>query len=293
MIDQKTSELVAVIGMSCRFPNAKNIQEYWELLTAGEDAIRFFTEEELINAGVSEVNINDPDYVPAGYVIDDIDKFDHQLFRYNPLEAERIDPQQRKFLECSWECIEDSGYNPKNIEVPTGVFAGVRTSSYLDLFSEKEKRNGTTCGFQILIGNDKDYLSSRVAYKLNLKGPSVTVQTACSTSLVALHLACESIRNYECEMAIAGGVALSVPTKQGYFYQKDMTFSPDGECRAFDANGKGVTGSNGVGCVLLKRLDLAIRDHDHIYAIIRGTAVNNDGQEKIGLRYSFMEMMKR
>lgn len=282
MIDQKTSELVAVIGMSCRFPNAKNIQEYWELLTAGEDAIRFFTEEELINAGVSEVNINDPDYVPAGYVIDDIDKFDHQLFRYNPLEAERIDPQQRKFLECSWECIEDSGYNPKNIEVPTGVFAGVRTSSYLDLFSEKEKRNGTTCGFQILIGNDKDYLSSRVAYKLNLKGPSVTVQTACSTSLVALHLACESIRNYECEMAIAGGVALSVPTKQGYFYQKDMTFSPDGECRAFDANGKGVTGSNGVGCVLLKRLDLAIRDHDHIYAIIRGTAVNNDGQEKIG-----------
>jgi len=277
-----TADSIAVVGMSCRFPGAHGIAQYWENLINGVDAVRYFTDEELLDAGVPQEHLKHPAYIKAGYSIEGIEQFDHQFFGYSSLEAERIDPQQRLFLQCAWECFEDSGHDPKELEAPVGVFAGIRTSSYAALFSEEEKRTGTASGFQILIGNDKDYLTSRVSYKLNLRGPSVTVQTACSTSLVAVHMACESIRSGECDWALAGGASVSVPHRQGYFYQENMTFSPNGACRAFDANGQGVTGGNGVGCVLLKRLDLALADGDPIYAVVRGTAVNNDGQNKAG-----------
>jgi amino acid adenylation domain-containing protein len=274
------SECIAVIGMSCRFPGAKNIHEFWRNLSEGVESITYFSDRELMDSGVDPRLINNPDYVKAGYVIDDIDLFDASFFGYSPREAETIDPQQRFFLECAWTTLEDAGYIPKSYNGSIGVFGGSRTSDYV---KNLETENlGTSSGFLALIGNDKDYTATRVSYKLNLKGPSIAVQTACSSSLVAVHLACESLRNGECDMALAGGVALTVRQKQGYLYQEGMIFSPDGHCRAFDADARGMVPGNGVGIVLLKNLSAALADKDHIYAVIRGSAVNNDGSSKAG-----------
>lgn len=269
---------VAVIGISCRFPEAKNVTEYWNNLKNGVESVKQFSEEELLEAGVPLKFIKNPNYVKACGAIEDVDLFDHRFFDYSPKEAQNIDPQQRILLECAWECFEDAGYVPQELEDRVGVYAGMRSSSYI----YNSGKIGTAMHFQELIGSDKDYIASRISYKLNLKGPSVVVQTACSTSLVTVHMACESLRSGECDMALAGGAAISIPYKQGYFYQKDMIFSPDGHCRAFDKDAQGTVGGNGVGIVLLKPLDKAIADQDHIYAIIRGSAINNDGQSKAG-----------
>jgi acyl transferase domain-containing protein len=273
---------IAIIGMSCRFPGARNIYEFWRNLRDGVESVTFFSDQELRDSGIDPAFINDPNYVKAGCVIEDIDLFDASFFGYSPKEAETIDPQQRLFLECAWGAIEDAGYIPQTYEGLIGVFGGARMSSYVNNMSSELSRVGTALGFQALIGNDKDYITTRVSYKLNLRGPSVAVQSACSTSLVAVHLACESLRNEECDMALAGGAAVSVPQKQGYFYQEGMIFSPDGHCRAFDARAQGIIGGNGVGIVLLKRLPDALADGDHIYAVIKGSAVNNDGWSKVG-----------
>ncbi len=276
------TEGIAVIGMSCRFPGAKNTEEFWRNLRQGVESVTFFTDGELEASGVDPGFINDPGYIKAGCVIEDVDMFDSQFFGYSPKEADSMDPQQRIFMECAWESFEDAGYVPQKYDGRIGVFGGMRASSYVWNLLPDYMRNGTSSGFQALLGTDKDYITNRISYKLNLKGPSITIQTACSTSLVAVHMACESLRSGECDMALAGGAALSIPQKQGYFYQEDMIFSPDGHCRAFDEDARGIIGGNGVGAVLLKPLDRALAEGDHIYAVIRGTAVNNDGQAKAG-----------
>ena len=226
---------------------------------------------------------NDPRYVRKKAVIEGADLFDAAFFGFNPGEAEIIDPQQRLFLEASREVLDTAGYNPDGYSGLIGVFGGCSLNSYLlsNLLPNREvvDRLG---GYQIMISSDKDFLTTRVSYKLNLKGPSVNVQTACSTSLVAVHMACQSLLNYECDMAIAGGVSVGFPQKIGYLFQDGMIMSPDGRCRPFDARAQGIVAGEGVGVVLLKRLSEALDDRDHIRAVIKGSAINNDGSCKVG-----------
>jgi amino acid adenylation domain-containing protein/non-ribosomal peptide synthase protein (TIGR01720 family) len=274
---------IAVIGMAGRFPNAKNVQEFWENLKNGNEAISFFSTEELAEAGVPADLLNKTNYVKAAPVLDDITSFDAGFFGYTPREAATLDPQQRVFLECAWHALENAGYDPETYPGLIGVFAGSSINQYL-LCNLLAGRPIGSLGdlVQFVLGNDKDYLTTRVSYKLNLRGPSLAVQTACSTSLVAVHLACQSLVSYQCDMALAGGVTLRVPQKAGYCYQDDMIFSPDGHCRPFDARAGGTIFGSGVGLVVLKRLADAIEDGDRIDAVIRGSAINNDGSGKIG-----------
>ncbi|GAX60250.1 beta-ketoacyl synthase [Candidatus Scalindua japonica] len=273
---------IAIIGMSCRFPGAKNVDEFWQNLRNGTESISLFSDQELKSTGVDLAALSDPAYVKAGFVLEDIELFDASFFNYSPGEAEIIDPQQRLFLECAWEALENSGYDSMSNEGPIGVYAGGSINTYLKNFVPRPELDKSLEVFQALIGNDKDYLASRVSYKLNLTGPSVTIQTACSSSLVAVHMACESLRNLECDMALAGGVRISIPQRVGYYYQEGMVFSPDGHCRAFDAKARGTAFSNGVGIVVLKRLVNALEDGDYIHAVIKGSAINNDGSFKVG-----------
>jgi acyl transferase domain-containing protein len=268
--------------MSGRFPGARNLEDFWQNLRNGVESISFFSPQELAAAGVSPAISNHPDFVNAGGILDGIELFDASFFGFSPREAEILDPQQRLLLECAWQALEDSGYDPDRYEGAIGVYAGGILSSYLfNLLSNREHRE-IAGDFQVFTGNDKDHLSTRVSYKLNLKGPSVTVQTACSTSLVAVAMACQSLATYQCDMALAGGVAVRVPQKAGYIHQEGMIFSRDGHCRPFDAGASGTIFSNGVGLVVLKRLADALADRDFIYALIKGSAVNNDGSLKVG-----------
>ncbi len=273
---------IAVIGMSCRFPGARNIDQFWENLKKGIESVTQFTDKELLESGVPFTELNHSDYVKKGFVIEDEDKFDASFFGYSPKEAEIIDPQQRLFLELSWEVLETGGYVPDREDSSIGVFAGSKISTYLTNNLSTNTVSGTISDLQHLIANDKDYLTSRVSFKLNLKGPSITVQSACSTSLVALHLACDSLLNGACDMAIAGGASILVPHKKGYLFQEGLMLSPDGRCRVFDAKANGMVPGNGVGVVLLKRLEEAVADNDNISAVIVGSAVNNDGSDKVG-----------
>ncbi len=274
---------IAVIGIDCRFPGAVNADKFWQNLKNGVESISNFSDQDLGEYGIDPSLYNQPDYVKKGFIIDNEDLFDASFFGYSPREAENMDPQHRLFLETVWNVLEDGGYPPGEYEGPIGIFAGSKISTYLlNLINGQQSMFGAVSDYQTLIGNDKDYLVTRVSYKLNLKGPSVTVQCACSTSLVAVHFACENLLSGTCDMALAGGVAILVPQKTGYLYQEGMMLSPDGHCRAFDAKAKGMAPGNGVGVVLLKRLEDALEDNDHIYAVIRGTAVNNDGSLKTG-----------
>src|SRR5205085_3681651 len=274
---------LAIIGMACRFPQAKNVAQFWEKLRAGVELITVFSDEELLAAGVSRDLLSHPDFVKAGGIMEGIELFDAAFFGYSPREAELLDPQQRHFLECAWEALENAGYAPDDYRGLIGVFAGASISNYFlqNLISHAELLDAIG-NFQLGLLNDKDYLTTRVSYKLNLKGPSMSVQTACSTSLVAIHMACQSVLNGECDMALAGGVSISILRKMGYLYREGSISSPDGHCRAFDARGQGIVGGNGVGLVVVKRLAEALEDGDHILAVIKGTAVNNDGAVKIG-----------
>jgi acyl transferase domain-containing protein len=273
---------VAIIGMAGRFPGAANINEFWSNLCAGVDSISRFTEDELEAAGVDRELLKDPHYVRAKGIIEDIEKFDAEFFGYGPREAEIMDPQQRLFLECAWEALEDAGYDPFQYEGAIGVYAGCGMSSYWqNLYSNPELIRVIT-PYQAKLGNDKDYLPTRVAYKFNLRGPAVSVQTACSTSLVAIHMACRSLIYKECDMALAGGASIVAQQKSGYLFHEGGIHAPDGVCRAFDAGAQGTVGGNGLGVVLLKRLSDARAAGDHIYAVIKGTALDNDGANKIG-----------
>ncbi|MBD0389538.1 MAG: type I polyketide synthase, partial [Nostoc sp. C3-bin3] len=274
-------EGIAIIGLAGRFPGANNIADFWQNLCDGVEAISQFSDEELVAAGVDSSLLNNSNYIKAGAVLENIDLFDASFFGFNPKEAEMTDPQHRLFLECAWEALENAGYDAQRCESRIGVYAGTSLSNYLT-FNLNRDRIGSAHSFQKLIGNDKDFLSTRVSYKLNLTGPSLTIQTACSTSLVATALACQSLLNYQCDMALTGGASIRVPQKTGYLYQEGGILSPDGHCRAFDAKAKGTIIGNGVGVTLLKRLSDAIADGDHIYAVIKGSAINNDGSGKVG-----------
>ena len=227
--------------------------------------------------------LEDPNFVKKGTYLQNADMFDAAFFGFNPRDAEVMDPQHRVFLECAWEALEDSGYGGDSRTSSIGVYAGASLNTYLlsNLLANPEIMRAVS-GYQLMLGNDKDFLATRVSYKLNLKGPSITLQTACSTSLVAVQVACQALLANECEMALAGGVSIGFPQKSGYLYTEGMIFSPDGHCCPFDAQARGTRSGSGAGIVVLKRLADAIRDRDSIRAVIRGAAINNDGSGKMG-----------
>lgn len=282
MTESSDARGIAIIGMACRFPGADQPFAFWTNLCRGVESITFFSDEELLAAGVDPSLLAHPGYVKAAPVLTDVDKFDAAFFGYSPREAAIMDPQQRLFLETAWEAFEDAGYHPESSGGVTGVFAGGGgvVTSYLMAHRGHPAFPGQTAGLSHL-GNDKDFLSTRVSYKLNLTGPSVTVQTACSTSLVAVHLACQSLLRGECDMVLAGAATVRIPQVSGYLVEKGNVHSADGHCRAFDAAGQGTIFGSGVAAVLLKDLRRALADGDHVYAVIKGTAVNNDGGAKI------------
>ena len=281
-VEEQKNESIAIIGMAGRFPGANNIDEYWHNLQQGINSIKFLTEAELQASGVSQELINNPNYVRAYSSFNDFKLFAAEFFGYSPLEAEIIDPQHRIFLESAWTALENAGYDCDRILGKVGVFAGSALNTYLlnlNSSPELQKLNKV----QVVISNVMGLMPTRVSYKLNLKGASCGIQTGCSTSLVAVHLACQSLLDGESDMALAGGITVNAEGKKGYLYQEGGIASPDGYCRAFDAEGKGTVFGNGVGIVVLKRLSAAIKDKDNIWAIIKGSAVNNDGGDKVGL----------
>lgn len=273
---------IAIIGMVGRFPGAKNIEEFWHNLRDGVESITSFTDEELKSSGIDTDTLNNPNYVKAGTVLENVELFDASFFGFNPREAETLDPQQRLFLECAWEALENAGYDSDQYQGLVGVYAGAGMNSYMfNLYSNQNIKNSID-HYQLFISSDKDFLTTRVSYKLDIEGPSVGIQTACSTSLVAVHLACRSLLSGECDIALAGGVSVSSSSqKAGYLYKEGAILSPDGHCRAFDANARGTVSGNGVGIVVLKRLEEAIADGDSIHAVIKGSAINNDGALKV------------
>ena len=279
--DSVDDSAIAIIGISGRFPQAKDIDTFWKNLQEGVESIEFFSEQELLQEGIDPTLLKKHNYVLAGTVVSDIDLFDANFFGYHPREAEIIDPQQRLFLESAVEALEVAGYDSKTYSGAIGVYAGLSENSYAKSYPHLDTSEPANA-YQLFLASGHDFLSTRVSYKLNLTGPSITVQTACSTSLVAVHLACQSLLTGECDMALAGGVSIHVPQKTGYLYQEGMIMSPDGHCRTFDAQAKGTLGSNGLGIVVLKRLEEAIADGDYIYAQIKGSAINNDGSSKVG-----------
>jgi acyl transferase domain-containing protein len=274
---------IAIVGLAGRFPGADSIAEFWQNLRDGVESIAFFSEQELIDAGVDPALVQQPNYVKAAGILNDIEYFDAGFFGLTPREAEAIDPQQRLFLECASAALEDAGYDSERYAGRIGLYAGASMNTYLlhNVYANPAALQSIG-GFQVQISNDKDHVTTRAAYKLNLRGPAVTIQTTCSTSLVAVHMACQSLLNNECDMALAGGVSVRVPQKVGYLYQEGGITSPDGHCRAFDANAQGTNKGNGLGLVVLKRLPDALNDGDHIYAVIAGSAINNDGALKMG-----------
>jgi acyl transferase domain-containing protein len=273
---------VAVVGMAGRFPGAANIPEFWRNLREGVESVTFFTDEEAAARGLTRELRESRKYVNAAPVLDGVELFDSAFFGYTPREAEIMDPQHRLFLECAWEALENAGYDSERCRGEIGVFGGVSMSSYLVRLYALRDLIPLVTPFQIVVANDKDHLAMRVSYKLNLKGPSMNVQTSCSTSLTAVHLACQSLLGGECDIALAGGASVKVPQREGYFYQEDGINSPDGHCRPFDAQARGTTRGSGVGVVVLKRLSDALADRDQILAVIRGSAINNDGSLKVG-----------
>ncbi len=273
---------IAVVGMVGRFPGARTLDEFWQNLRRGVESIRFFTDEELLEAGVSLAHLEREDYVKAGTVLEDADLFDASFFGFSPREAEIMDPQQRIFLECAWEVLESAGYDPERCLQRVGVYAGAGHNNYmLNVLSNREVMSKAS-HYQALLGNDRSFFTTRICYKLNLTGPSFTVQAACSTSLVAVHLACQHLLDYECDLALAGGATVTFPQTSGYVHQAGMILSPDGHCRAFDERAAGTVAGKGVGIVLLKRLSEALADGDTVHAVIKSSAVNNDGSSKVG-----------
>ena len=274
---------IAIIGMAGRFPGAQNLDELWRNLSEGVESISTFADSELEFTDGDPALLHDPLYVKRKAILDGVDLFDAAFFGYTPREAELSDPQQRFFLQCAYEALETAGYDPGRFSGLIGVFGGSGFSHYLfaNLLSNRELLDSVGF-FETSIRNRPDHLATTVAYKLNLKGPAVTVQTACSTSLVAIHLACQSLINFECDMALAGGVSISLPQKSGYLYREGGILSPDGHCRAFDAAARGTVTGNGAAVIVLKRLEDSLRDRDNIEAVILGSAIGNDGSLKAG-----------
>lgn len=272
---------IAVIGMTCRFPGAKSVEQYWDNLIAGKESIRVFTDDELRKSGISEEIFNRENYVRAKGYLEDAEYFDPKLFDYSDKEASLMDPQIRLLHLCIYELLEKSGYNSFDFKERISLFAG-SSPNLLWMSQFLKNQNNFMEALEAITFNEKDFLATRIAYKLNLKGPSMTVQTACSTSLVAIHQAAKSIIDGDAEMAIAAGVSITHPRKEGYLWHQDMILSKDGHCRPFSNDTTGTVTGNGCGAVLLKPLAQALKDRDHIYAVIKGSAVNNDGMDKVG-----------
>ena len=273
---------IAVIGLVGRFPGAKSVSEFWQNLCNGQESIYFFSDEELLISGIDPAWLSDPLYVKADAPLSDIDMFDASFFDFSPREAEIIDPQHRILLECAWQALEIAGYEPGASEGLTGVYVGSNLSNYMLNNLGSNPDLVASMDSSIFFSNVQDFAATRISYKLNLKGPSISIGSACSTSLVAVHSACQGLLNYECDMALAGGISVQSLQKQGYFYQEGGITSPDGHCRAFDAKAQGTMFGDGVGIVVLKRLEDAISDGDFIHGVIKGSAINNDGAAKVG-----------
>jgi acyl transferase domain-containing protein len=274
---------IAIVGLSGRFPKSASVDAFWANLREGVECIEPYSEDTLLKAGVDASTLANPNYVRAGALVADIDRFDAKFFEMTASDAALTDPQHRLFLEVAWEALEMSGYARRDFPGLVGVYAGVSYSRYLfENIMQNPGLMATLNPMQLMIGTSKDSLCAMLSYKLNLRGPAVTIQTTCSTSLVAVHTACQAILNGECDMALAGGVSLRNFREEGYFYAEGDISSPDGHCRTFDADAAGTIGGNGVGIVVLKKLDHALADGDTIHAVIRGSAVNNDGADKVG-----------
>jgi amino acid adenylation domain-containing protein len=292
-------EGVAIIGMAGRFPGARSVAEFWRNQLNGIESISHFTVDELEVPGAAEL-ARDPNYVRARSILEDVDQFDPEFFGIYPREAELIDPQQRLFLECCWQAFEDAGYDPGVYPGAIGVYAGCSTSTYFlsQICKNPAFIDSFTGAYQVgnypeMMGNNLDFLATRVAYKLNLRGPAFTMQAGCSTSLLAVTQACQSLLTYQSDMALAGGSSITFPQKRGSYYQDGGMVSPDGRCRTFDAEAQGTVFGSGVGVVLLKRCEDAVRDGDQIYAVIRGFAANNDGSAKVGYTAPSVEGQSR
>ncbi|UCH96114.1 MAG: SDR family NAD(P)-dependent oxidoreductase, partial [Candidatus Aminicenantes bacterium] len=270
---------VAVIGMAGRFPGANNLEEFWENLKNGVESLAFLSDEELKKEGINKL-LKNPKYIKARGVLEDTEFFDAAFFGYTPLEAELLDPQMRIFHECAFAALEDAGYEPSNQKSLIGLYAGALGNFFWEGRVQVSGKYNVLGWFPSKQLNDKDYMTTRVANKLNLKGPALTIDTACSTSLVAVHMAFQGLLSGDCDMALAGGVTVSELNRKGYQYEEGMLHSPDGHCRAFDAKAKGTNFGSGVGVVVLKRLSEAMADNDHIYAVIKGSSINNDGTRK-------------
>ena len=274
-------DAIAIVGMAGRFPGAADVHELWRNLRDGRESITFFDDAELAASGVPPELSSHPGYVRAAGVLDGVELFDAGLFGLNPCEAELMDPQQRLFLECCWQACEDAGYDPLSHPGKIGVYGGSGSTAYF-VFHVLPNIDLAAGWAQIKLFNDKDFLTTQASYRLNLRGPSLAVQTACSTALVAVHLAGQALLGGECEMALAGGSTVNFPHRAGYLFQEGGIASPDGHCRAFDARAQGTVPGSGAGVVLLKRLAEALADRDTIHAVILGSAINNDGAGKAG-----------
>ncbi len=279
---------VAIIGMAARFPGANSHEEYWRNLCEGREAIERIPESELED-GLTAADRAQGTYVAARALLRDVDQFDAAFFQFLPRDAELTDPQQRLLLECAWRAFEDAGYDPAAVAGSVGVYAGSSINTYLLLhlgsdarFRQEFTRSYQVGSFAALTGNGQDFLATRISYKLNLRGPAMTVQSACSTGLLAVSQAWQSLMSYQCDLALAGAASISFPQRRGYFYQDGGMVSPDGHCRPFDRNAAGTVFGSGGGMVLLKRAEDAVRDGDHIYALVLGAGVNNDGGDKMG-----------
>ena len=275
---------IAIIGMAAHLPGADGLAEYWQLLQSGTSAIRRLTDDELRASGEDLARIARPDYVPFAAPLKGFADFEPEFFGFSPKEAAIMDPQHRQFLEVGWEALENAGHMPENFQGPIGVYAGCGMGSYFyfNICSNPDLVDDVGLFLLRHTGNDKDFLATRLSHILDLKGPSVNLQTACSTSLVATHYAVQALLNGECDMAIAGGVTLEIPQNRGYIYKEGEVLSPDGECHAFDHRAEGTVFGSGAGAVVLRRAADAIADGDHIWAIIKGSAINNDGADKAG-----------
>ncbi|HZM88254.1 MAG TPA: polyketide synthase, partial [Blastocatellia bacterium] len=271
---------IAIVGMSCRLPGARNLDEFWQNLAGGIESIARLSDQEILESGVPSSYLSNPSYVKAAPILKEPGHFDAAFFGFSPMEAKTMDPQHRILLELAHEALEHAGYDPDCYQGRIGVFTGAALNTYFTnsgLNSRLAEEYIPT-----LIANDKDFLSTRISYKLNLKGPSITVQTACSTSMVAVHLARQSLLSEETDMALAGAISVRVPHRAGYFFDGGGVVSPDGHVRAFDAKANGTVFGSGGGILVVKRLADALADGDMIHAVIKGSAVNNDGSEKAG-----------
>lgn len=282
MNNNDNSRKIAIIGMSCRLPGADTVNRFWDNLVNGVESLTQFTDDELRNAGVEEAHIQSPHYVRSRGIINGAEYFDAAFFGITPRDAEIMDPQHRIFLECAWHALEDAGYDPEKSNARIGVFGGTGVNWHLTSTTTNPEVTKYASGTSIVTGNDKDYVATRVSYKLNLTGPSLTVQSACSTSMAAVVMGVNSLLSYQSDMVLAGGATIELPERRGYLYQEGGLESSDGHCRTFDKDADGTVFSRGAGAVLLKRYEDAIADGDHIYAVILGGAINNDGKNKVG-----------